>query len=292
MAWRCRLATIRQHFVPQAFLKGFAEAPGSPFIWVYDKRSGHRPSRKSVKSVAYEDYYYSQETEAGEQDIDSLEKAFARTIDNDLPLIIQNLKAVPGRGVSLSDEDKGKIAYFIGLSLTRVPNFRDGINQVYSWAAQMALSEVAKDNDTISDLIDKHGLTAEAKTWVSLRPMLEIGKKIGESTLSKNWQFFVASDNVSFMTSDNPVVIGAGVGMGPGHPMAELMLSLRKDLALVCTPRGKKSVDVFKQSSSETRKFNRGIVMAARHRVFSDHLSSTIDSFVKKYSHEQQQIIV
>jgi hypothetical protein len=292
IVWRFKLATIRQHFVPQAFLKGFTEAPGSPFIWVYDKRSGYRPSRKSVKSIAYEDYYYSQENEVGEQDIDSLEKAFASTIDNDLPLIIQNLKAVPNVGVSLSDEHKGKIAYFIGLSLTRVPSFRDGINQVYSWAAQMALNEVAKDNSTLSDLIDKHGLTAEAKAWVSLRPMLEIANKISESVLSKNWQFFVAADNVNFMTSDNPVVIGGSAGMGPGHPMAELMLSLRKDLALVCTPRGKKSVEVFKQSPSETKKFNRGIVRAARHRVFSDHLSSTVDAFVKKYSHEQQQITI
>lgn len=286
------MATIRQHFVPQAYLRGFAENSGSPFIWVYDKRSGYRPSRKSVKSVAYIDCYYSQETETGEQDIDSLEKAFAKTIDNDLPLIIQGLKVEPGRRVSLSDEDKGKIAYFIGLSLTRVPSFRDGINQIYSWAAKMALNEVAKDNDKISDLIDNYGLTAEAKDWVSLRPMLEMGQVISESILRKNWQFFIAADSINFMTSDNPVVIGGRAGMGPGHPMAELMLSLRKDLALVCTPHGKKPMEVFKQTPSETRRFNRGIVRAAKHRVFSDSLSSTIDCFVKKYAHEQQQIVV
>ena len=286
------MVTVRQHFVPQAYLKGFSESTGSPFIWVYDKRSGYRPSRKSVKSVAYIDCYYSQETESGEQDIDSLEKAFAETVDNELPLIIQSLEVVPGRRVLLSDEDKGKIAYFIGLSLTRVPNFRDGINQLYSWVAKMALSEVAKDNDKISDLIDNHGLTAEAKDWVSLRPMLEMGQIISESVLSKNWQFFIPADNISFMTSDNPVVIGGRAGMGPGHPMGELMISLRKDLALVCTPRGKKAIEVFKQSPSETRRFNRGIVRAARNRVFTDHNSSTIDRFVKKYGHEQQQIII
>lgn len=286
------MTTIRQHFVPQAFLKGFTEVPGSPFIWVYDKRSGYRPSKKSVKSIAYEDYYYSQETAAGEQDVDSLEKAFAKTVDNDLPLIIQSLKAVPGLGVSLSDEEKGKIAYFIGIGLTRVPSFRDGVNDFYSWAARMALSEVARESTVISDLIDTYGLAAEAKTWASLRPMLEVGMRIAESVLTKNWQLFVAGDNVSFMTSDNPVVIGGSAGMGPGHPMAELMIALRKDLALVCTPRGKKSVEVFKQSPSETRRFNRGIVRAARYKVFSDQFSSKVDFFVKKYSDEQQQLIV
>lgn len=286
------MKTVRQHFVPQAFLKGFTEVSGSPFIWVYDKRHGYRPSKKSVKSIAYEDYYYSQETETGEVDVDSLEKAFARTIDNDLPLIIQGINAVPGRGVLLSEEDKGKIAYFMGLSLTRVPSFRDGINQVYSWAARMALNEAAKDDSAVSDLVDNHGLTAKAKPWVSLGPMLEAGKIISESILSKNWQFFVAADNLSFMTSDNPVVISGSSGMGPGHPMAELMISLRKDLALVCTPRGRKSVEVFKQSPSETRKFNRGIVRSARYKVFTDHYSLTVDSFVKKNTGQQQQIIM
>ncbi|OBS34001.1 DUF4238 domain-containing protein [Pseudomonas syringae] len=284
------MTTKRQHFVPQAFLKGFSESPGSPFIWVYDKRDGFKPSRKSVRSVAYEDYYYAQENEAGIQDSDSLEKALATTIDNDLPRIIQNLQVKPGHALNLSSDEKGKIAYFVGLSLTRVPSFREGINQIYSWAAQMALDSVAEEDQYISDLINKYGLTAEAKNWVSLRPMLQTAKSIGESILLKNWQFFVAAEKISFMTSDNPVVIGGQAGMGPAHPSAELMLSLRKDLALVCTPRGTRPIEVFNQTPSETKKFNRGIVRAARQRVFADRNSPTIDSFVKKYGDDHQRI--
>lgn len=286
------MATVRQHFVPQAYLKGFTETPGSPFIWIYDKREGFGTSRKSVKSVAYEDYYYSQETETGEQDVDTLEKAFANTLDNELPKIIKNIQATPGHYLNLSEEEKGKIAYFIGISLTRTPSFRDGINQMYSWVANMALNEVARKDEKLEKMVELGIIKAEAKNWVSLRPMLEAGQIIAQSLLSKNWQFFVAAKNENFMTSDNPVVIGSSHNLGPGHPSSELMLSLRKDLALVCTPRGRKTVEVFQQSASETRKFNRGIVKAARYRVFSDHKSDVIERFVKKYNGFQQQIII
>lgn len=94
------------------------------------------------------------------------------------------------------------------------------------------------------------------------------------------------------MTSDNPVVIAGSLGMGPAHPHSELMMSLRKDLALVCTPRGLKRTEAFKQDASETRRFNRGIVRAARHKVFADRYSTTIDAFVKKYGNDHQEIII
>lgn len=286
------MATVRQHYVPQGYLKGFSEEPNSPFIWIYDKREGRRPSRKSVKTQAYEDYYYSQETLSGEVDIDSIEIELAQTVDNDLPPLIQSIQAVPGRPVNLLPDDKEKLAFFIGLGLTRVPSFRNGINDIYTWVARMGLAEVARKDDQLSEFINKYEITTQAKDWVSLRPMIEMAEMISKSLLQKNWQFFKASSSTTFMTSDNPVVIAGGFGMGPAHPLTEIMLSLRKDLALVCTPKGSKAMEVFNQSPVETRRFNRGIVSAARHKVFSDRYSPTIDTFVKKHSNSHQHIAI
>ena len=70
-------------------------------------------------------------------------------------------------------------------------------------------------------------------------------------------------------------------------------MNLRKDLALVCTPkRGYPDMRTFQLNPSEARKFNRGIVRAARQRVFADYYSETLDSFVKKYSGEEQRVVV
>jgi len=286
------MATVRQHYVPQGYLKGFASQEDTPFIWVYDKRDGRKPQEKSVKSQAYEDYYYSQETSSGERDIDSLEKLLAQTVDNDIPPLIKSIQPIPGHPITIASKDKEKLAFFIALGLTRVPSFRNGVNDIFTWATQAALSELANSKDALSEIINRCGITVKAKDWVSLRPMIQMTEIIGHSLLKKNWQFYTTSKNVSFMTSDNPIVISGSLGMGPAHPNSELMLSLRKDLALVCTPRGSKKLEVFKQSPSETRRFNRGIVRAARYKIFADHYSTTTDAFIKKYHSDHQHLII
>lgn len=290
---------VRHHFVPQGFLRGFSsdEDSSKSFVWVYEKAAGRAPRKKSVRSIAWAPAYYAQEHEDGTEDLDSIETALAHTIDNRIPVILKGIQPKPSGTVIVSEEDRVALAFFLGLSLTRVPSFRDGINDMYSHIAQFGLAQVASENSMYAEVIDKYGVQAMAKPWVSLRPMIEMAKAIADSALGKNWQFFLPPSDVPLVTSDNPVVFsGAAVGLsqlGPAHPGAELVMNLRKDLALVCTPkRGYPSMQVFSLSSSEARKFNRGIVRAARQRVFANHESSTLDRFVKKYAGEEQRIIV
>lgn len=90
----------------------------------------------STKSVAWGSFYYAQENKEGEQDTDTLETIFAQTLDNEVPKIIQGIEAKPNTKVTFSDENLGVLAYFIGLSFTRVPSFRDGINEIHTQIAQ------------------------------------------------------------------------------------------------------------------------------------------------------------
>ncbi|MBP8214079.1 MAG: DUF4238 domain-containing protein [Propionivibrio sp.] len=293
------MSAVRHHFVPQGFLRGFASDDDSSksFVWVYEKGAGRAPRKKSVRSIAWAPAYYAQEREDGTEDLDSIETGLAQTIDNRIPVILKGIQPKPGEKVFVSEEDRAALSFFIGLSLTRVPSFRDGINDMYSQVAQFGLAQLAMEDSTSADLIEKYGVKATAKPWVSLRPMIEVAKAIADSALRKSWQFFLPPSEVPLATSDNPVVIsGAAVGLpqlGPAHPGAELVINLRKDLALVCTPkRGYPSMQVFSLSSSDARKFNRGIVRAARQRVFANHESSTFDRFVKKYADEEQRVIV
>ena len=80
----------RQHYVPQGFLKGFnaKKEDSDKFIWVYEKLPNRRPRCVSIKAIAWEPYYYNQESESGKNDDDSLEKNFAQIVDNELPKII------------------------------------------------------------------------------------------------------------------------------------------------------------------------------------------------------------
>ncbi|WP_081979348.1 DUF4238 domain-containing protein [Methylophilus sp. Q8] len=293
------MSAVRHHFVPQGFLRGFTINGDNSrsFVWVYDKRAGHAPRMKSVRSIAWAPAYYAQERDDGSTDLDTIETGLAKTIDNEIPLILQKITPTVGQCVELAAEDKAALAFFVGLSLTRVPSFRDGINAMYSRVAQAALSYQLDRDSRLGELAEKYGVTAEAKPWVSLRPMIEMAQSIASSALTKNWQFFVAPPSVPLVTSDNPVVFsGEAVGLsqlGPAHPGAELVMNLRKDMAVVFTPKtGYPTMRTFSLSPIEARKFNRGIVRAARHRVFADHQSETLDEFVKKYANDEQRIVV
>lgn len=296
------MAAQRHHYVPQGYLRGFVttkEEGSGDFVWVYDKLAGRTPRKKSVSSIAWAPAYYAQEKPDGTQDADTFETQLAKTIDNTIPQILRSIVPQVGQCIDLSEDEKGTLAFFVGFSLTRVPSFRDGINEMYTQIAKISLSHQLEADPELKSFAEKYGgVTASAKEWVSMRPMVEMAHAIATSALTKNWQFFVPPLDVPLVTSDNPVVFsGKAAGLdqfvGPAHPLAELLMNLRKDLALVCTPtQGCPSTQVFQLTPSAARKFNRGVVRAARQRVFASHYSERFDVFVKKYAGKEQRIIV
>ncbi|WP_447970049.1 DUF4238 domain-containing protein [Nitrospira sp. M1] len=290
---------MRHHFVPQGYLRGFSTSAEKSrnLVWVYDKRSQRKPRKKSIRSIAWAPEYYAQERDDGSIDLDTLENLLGKTIDNEAPETIRNISPQIGGITRLDDEDRATLAFFVGLSMTRVPSFREGIEDFYTKIAQRTFHIVAPHIPNKPEGLDLDDFSVTAKQWVSLKPMIEAAQNIADGALTKSWQFFVPPKHVSLVTSDNPVVFsGTAVGLnqlGPAHPGAELLMNLRSDLALVCTPkRPYTHTNTFQLSSSEARRFNRGVVRAARYRVFANHFSLKLDEFVKKYSGEEQRIVV
>ena len=115
IAMRSIMPIERQHYVPQGFLKGFhaLNKESDKFIWVYEKLPKRKPRCVSVRSIAWSSFYYAQEKEDGEQDTDTLEKILGQTLDNVIPDIIRSIDAKAGKSVELSEENKGKLAFFL-----------------------------------------------------------------------------------------------------------------------------------------------------------------------------------
>jgi len=293
----------RHHFVPQGFLRGFAADPERSFVWTYDKRDGRRPKRKAIKAIAWQQDYYAQERQDGSLDRDTLERAIATEIDNAAPLIIRSIDTRPGDRVRLTTDERVQLALFVAFSLTRVPSFRDGIDEVHTRLAEITLSMAAQRDPRPQKAIED-GIRAIAKPSGSLRPMVQSAKDLAHSLIGKCWQFYVAPPDVPLPTSDNPVIfdsayaavsIGlqptASLPVGPAHPMAEVVMNLRSDLALVCTPRDMKlDLLTFPLSPFDARKFTRGLVRAARHRVFYCRRCESFEALVKKYRGQEQRV--
>ncbi len=290
----------RQHFVPQGFLKGFSDPEHSSgkMIWKYEKRFNNTPKQVSIKSVAWNSFYYAQELVCGEPDTDTLETAFAQTLDNEVPKIIQGISAKPDYKVEMSDENIGVLAYFLGLSFTRVPSFRDGVNEMYTQIAQSMMEIAAKHEPLIAEGMEKYGVQATAKEWVSLKPMLEAASRISESCLAKEWQFFVPHPDVKLITSDNPVHFSlprsnGKIMTGPAHPAVEIIVNLRTDLALVCTPpKTGGNFNTYILDKVSSRRFNAGTARAAQNQIYASQKLDGLSKLTKKYANESQSLVV
>lgn len=290
----------RQHFVPQGFLKGFSdpEHPSGKMIWKYEKKYNNPPKQVSVKSIAWRSFYYAQEFEGGEADTDTIETWIAKNVDNEIPKIIQQIETKPGKKLMLSDEQTGALAFFLGLSLTRVPSFRDGINDMYTKIANNTLNLVAQREPRIAEGIAKYGAEATAKEWVSLRSMIEAANKISESCLTKEWQFFVPHPEVKLITSDDPVYFSlphsnGKIMAGPTHPAAEIIVNLRPNLALVCTPpQTGESFNTYSLDKVNSRRFNTGTARAAQNQIYASQNLEGLSKLAKKYKDESLSIFM
>lgn len=282
-----KMESIRHHYVPQGYLRGFSSPMrGRQFVWVYDKRPGRRPACKSAKSIAWAPAYYSQEREDGTVDNDRLEQGLAVNIDTKASELIARLKLEGRNSVDMTEKDHELLAFFIGLSLTRVPSFRDGLRDMYSnvaqYMAEMLAPQIWEGPDSPPNMI------ATAKEWVTLDHMIESAGQIANSISGKTWHFLRPQDDVLFITSDNPVVWN---GVAPAHPSSELLMTLTSRLAIVCSPRGTKLANpIVDASKSLVKTINARIAKAARNRIFASEESDGLDRLAKKYCGFEQRM--
>jgi hypothetical protein len=151
------------------------------------------------------------------------------------------------------------------------------------------------------DILKGKSIELVVKNWATLEPMVTMADGIAMSMLKKYWEFFLPAPGLSFVTSDNPVMFGNNQSeyVGPEHPLSEIYMPLRKDLALVCTPLTKVSSVaerircrnlIFQFDEKETARFNRDLVWGARRYIFADLKSKELVKLVSDLKDNEQTI--
>lgn len=296
--------TKKQHYVFQSYLKGFSgeNLESNKMVWLYDKEIAKNIAPKfprSVSSICHSLFYYGQE--AGGDDI--FEKKF-QELESKVSPIFKNLQGNKDGVVELSGENRGLLAFMIGLSMTRVPSFRDPIETWHKKSLEIILHNNYLDlegpsGEEFSQFLDEHSIGINVEQFVSLKPMIHIAQVIGESILRKTWQFYTSPDDISFITSDNPVSFSSPVKrtegfsmFGPAHPSNEVIFPIRRDFALVCTPKWPEShMTVFRANKQDVKKINRATAYGARKFVISDTQSDALARLVFKNRFNEQTII-
>jgi len=245
------MAKDNQHYVPKGYLRGFTISGEKSLIWQYDKNTGEVSRHpKSINQICSEHQYYAQQYQDGSIDKETVENAF-HEIENKTPRVIKKIHGLKNaEKVLISEDDKAVLSFFTAIQLTRVPNFRNGIEEMHRKVVEIGLSHLVQKTrekgtlpDSIDSLYQEGQINIEIESFVSLQPMLTTAKEGAIRLLNKVWHFAAPAKGMSFVTSDNPVYFQTpekyrelAPQVGPFHPASEVTLPLRNDLLLICSP--------------------------------------------------------
>ncbi|MCK4886888.1 MAG: DUF4238 domain-containing protein [Planctomycetes bacterium] len=243
-----------QHFVPRSFLLGFAIDSEDSLIWGYDKKYSKCTGKRSINQICSFDYYYEQLKSDGSK-TQILEDGF-QTIETPAIEIIRNLST----SHKLSSDDKGCLAFYIGLLLTRGPSFRDGIHEFHKHAAEIMLQKeyVSGRLPEPPAILKKHivnnditsAVKAEILPHVSLQYMFDSANNISQSLCNKKWDVYYIKNSENFVTSDTPLIFQninseGNQAIGPEHPQSLILCPITKKMLIAARPYYKSDYSSF-----------------------------------------------
>lgn len=302
----------RHHYIPRFYLEGFIDPVNEPYIWIYEK-GNPTVRRATIDDIAVQKDYYSFIDIHGKKDTETYEDALAE-VESKLAPAIKKIKDHE----NLTNEDKGAFAVFLGLTLTRVPNFRENIQKTTGEllkAISMILalnsnnfkSYVEKvENDTGEKigmpLDDLRKFILEGKYNVHVDPqhslpLLILAGNLAPIFCDMKWAFFKATDNDKFVTSDNPLFRvdptyqeGLLSGMGLLNKNIEVTLPISKDLTFLGT--WGKSEGYYQADNDFIKEVNRRTIISALRFVFASQNSNELNKLVQKYKNNAPKMKV
>ncbi len=221
--------THDNHYVPQFYLKNWSQDGKSVFTYsllVSDSRIPYW-SRRRIKSTAvWNDLYTRSE---GEKEVDDFEKWFDRQFESPVKTVFDKLL----NGYELDEEESRKLSRFVSAQYLRTParlnalmtRWRIEIPQVFEYTLQKTLKRLESNSRTINNSLQISEDASLLPIKVSVNKdmqQVEVNSLIGKGMYlfalrhlltktinvmeSHKWYVIHAADEVSFPTSDDPVI--------------------------------------------------------------------------------------
>ncbi len=192
----------RHHYIPITYLDKFADDARK--VVAYRKDEVLKPLHLRPSEIAFERYYYSQPLPDGGQDNNTLEDFFS-TIEGTWPPLVDRLHS--GSAIS---SDLEALYTFMGLMRVRVPAARDMV--------EISLAETVKATarlhdqagklppkpEGLEDILDHISVSIDPHQ--SLHAMPALARGFGLVLGCLEFEVVHNETDVSFLTSDNPVV--------------------------------------------------------------------------------------
>ncbi len=265
---------IRQHFIPQCYLKNFSE--NKKFVYVYSKRNTKKGYAQSIAKTACIDYFYSIPEKYLDldisEDIDSNfieKKILAENIEKIYSKLLNKIISAASEW-SISKEEKevfnkrerDLFASLIAIQFLRMPNIRNKY-----WNAQQ---KIQRKRDEIAEAFKSHYGNIDVSKIIALKrdddyaPVMHSELFLDEELITetqtllikKNWRYRVTKNDVVF-TSDNPILLNPHLKNqtafyeGFGMKGVEIIFPISRNIILTIWDD-----EYFPNYSSENNKFS------------------------------------
>lgn len=254
-----------QHYVPQAYLRGFEDPARPGFIWV-QSRAAKKPRLAAIDEVAQSRGFYEEATEV----------LLASLIEAPANPVLAKLR----QGQTIAPSERAAVAVYMATMMKRVPRGRARAESL----TKPILDELCDEyRRTIGALLKSRGIdvglaerrltevdAVQAKFSAELPS--EVLKQVRDpmptdpvvqAILKLRWRVLVAQRNEFFITSDNPLFYHEAYGVGTTN--AEVRLPLSPKAALFChhTDTRDDRITVHPAPREWLRDFNRSIAGSA-----------------------------
>lgn len=229
------------HYVPQQYLRGFEAVDEPGAIWAYDKVL-RRLAKLPIKTIAQEAEFYDADVE--------------RELSERLEGPAQKALAKLRHQEPLSSDERLLAATYVATMMMRVPKQRAKALKIVPSAmkstldgARATIHEWAKSGDTDQALVARRLAEVDRleDQWAQAPPPDILDRirspwpteKIVTLVDAMTWRIVRATEDESFLTSDNPACIFEAYGIG--KPESEIAFPLASDTALLASwqgPRG------------------------------------------------------
>lgn len=199
--------STKDHFLPQFYLRNFEDQRSkgkskiNPFVWIYEK-SKPQQYKRAVSNLAYiREYDTLPHIDGGEhREYDEL----LNRIDDGAAKGIRKLAHID---FDLSQEEITYLCQFLGVLTTRLPLYRNNLNDALGLCKRKLIDYICEISIELE--IPDFGLTAAQSLPMAFRDIVFINKDTMAACeiFSKMiWSYYIASDDMEFLTSDVPIV--------------------------------------------------------------------------------------
>jgi hypothetical protein len=174
----------------------------------------------------------------------------------------------------VTQEDKEKLALYIGLMLKRVDKRKEIFDalldkHLVSMAEDRVARELAYQGHFRSAYamfnVTEYLRSQECKKYLFVRSAAEPFKIVHQAIMKMRWEFVMARSGKYFVTSDNPVVYDTHFGLG----RSPLIFPMDQGTALIATWYGKRDLAYIEGSTEQVLKINGIILSTAKKEVYA-----------------------